>query len=73
MKQDAIVDSKLTRIFFIFYFQMSAGLMSCVRENSPPLENSMHGGGGNGSDTGGFTSEPGNYETLFKFDDSKPM
>lgn len=33
----------------------------------------MHGGGGNGSDTGGFTSEPGNYETLFKFDDSKPM
>lgn len=52
---------------------MSAGLMSCVRENSPPLENSMHGGGGNGSDTGGFTSEPGNYETLFKFDDRKPV
>lgn len=25
-------------ILFIFLFQMSAGLMSCVRENSPPLE-----------------------------------
>lgn len=32
-------------LYFLFVFSMSSGLMSCVRENSPPLELDLSGAG----------------------------